>query len=173
MFKVFVKYPAYDEEYRIAESTTSDVKATVSECLSAEEILKLQHLVRRVPVPPHVIHYALRLVRRRASPKARGSGFRPGECELGRGTTGHAIPALGGKARAVLEGRFFVTTEDVRAVALPVLRHRVITNFAAESAGLTPDKVIERLVGELPARRPDDEIPPAAGRAFALAAGQN
>src|SRR5436190_7549974 len=63
MFKVFVKYPSYDEEYRIAESTTSDTQAQVSEVLSADEILRLQHLVRRVPVPPHVIHYALRIVR--------------------------------------------------------------------------------------------------------------
>jgi len=172
MFKVFVKYPSYDEEYRIAESTTSDTRVEVSEVLSAEEILRLQHLVRRVPVPPHVIHYALRLVR--ATRIHEGEGvpeFMKESVSWGAGPRAMQYLLLGGKARAVLDGRFFVTTEDVKSVALPVLRHRVITNFAAESAGLTPDKVISRLVNELPARHPNDEIPPAAARAFA-AAGQ-
>ena len=172
MFKVFVKYPSYDEEYRIAESTTADSKVEVSEVLSAEEILRLQHLVRRVPVPPHVIHYALRLVR--ATRIHEGEGvpeFMKESVSWGAGPRAMQYLLLGGKARAVLDGRFFVTTDDVKSVALPVLRHRVITNFAAESAGLTPDKVISRLVAELPARHPSDEVPPAAARAFA-AAGQ-
>jgi len=74
---------------------------------------------------------------------------------------------LGGKARAVLEGRFFVTTDDIRAVAHPVLRHRVITNFNAESSGISPDKVIDRLMEEVSERRAGDEIVPELRRAFA------
>ena len=74
---------------------------------------------------------------------------------------------LGGKARAALAGRLFVTIDDIRAVALPALRHRVITNFNAESSGISPDKVIERLIAEVPERRPGDEIPPVLQRALA------
>jgi MoxR-like ATPase len=167
MFKVFVKYPSYDEEYRIAETTTADTRTEISEVLSAEEILQLQHLVRRVPVPPHVIHYALRLVRAtRVDEKEGVPEFVREAVSWGAGPRAMQYLLLGGKARAVLDGRFFVTTDDVKAVALPVLRHRVITNFAAESAGLTPDKVISRLIEELPVRRADDELPPAVQKAF-------
>ena len=74
---------------------------------------------------------------------------------------------LGGKARAMLAGRFFVTTDDIRSVAHPVLRHRVITNFNAESSGISPDKVIDRLIEEVPERRENDEIAPELKRAFA------
>ena len=74
---------------------------------------------------------------------------------------------LGGKARAALEGRCFVSIEDIRAVALPALRHRVITNFNAESSGVSPDKVVERLIAEVPERRPGDEVPAVLQRAMA------
>jgi MoxR-like ATPase len=73
---------------------------------------------------------------------------------------------LGGKARAMLNGRFFVTTDDIRAVAHPVLRHRVITNFNAESSGISSDKVVDRLLVDVPERRPGDEVVPELKRAF-------
>jgi MoxR-like ATPase len=85
----------------------------------------------------------------------------------GAGPRGVQYLLLGGKARAALAGRLFVTVDDIRAVARPVLRHRVITNFNAESSGISPDKVIERLISEMPERRPGDEIPPAVERALA------
>jgi MoxR-like ATPase len=167
MFKVFVKYPSYDEEYRIAETTTAQVDTSVAEVLFAEEILKLQQMVRRVPVAPHVIHYALRLVRGTRVHEASGvPEFVKEWVSWGAGPRGVQYLLLGGKARAIMDGRFFVTTDDIRAVAHPVLRHRVITNFAAESAGLTPDSIIDRLIEETPARHPDDEVAPVVARAF-------
>jgi MoxR-like ATPase len=85
----------------------------------------------------------------------------------GAGPRGLQYLLLGGKARAVLQGRPFVSLEDIRAVAHPVLRHRIITNFSAESTGVSPDKVIDRLLAELPERRPGDDIAPELRRAFA------
>ena len=167
MFKVFVKYPSYAEEYRIAETTTVNPTSTLSEVLSGEEIVELQQMVRRVPVAPHVIHYALRLVRATRVAEAEAPEFIRDWVSWGAGPRGVQYLLLGGKARAIIQGRFFVTTEDIKAVAHPVLRHRVITNFAAESEGLTSDKVIDRLIAETPDRHADDAVAPEIARAFA------
>jgi MoxR-like ATPase len=167
MFKVFVKYPSYEEEFRIAETTTAELHATVSDVLSGEDILRLQQMVRRVPVAPFVTHYALRLVRATRVHEGDVPGFMRDWVSWGAGPRGVQYLLLGGKARAMLSGRFFVTTDDIRAIAQPVLRHRVITNFNAESSGITPDKVIDRLLAEIPERRPGDEVAPELKRAFA------
>ena len=167
MFKVFVKYPSYDEEFRIAETTTADLQPEVSEVLSGEDIVRLQHMVRRVPVAPFAVHYALRLVRATRVHEGDVPALVKDWVSWGAGPRGMQYLLLGGKARAMLDGRLFVTTADIRAVAHPVLRHRVITNFNAESSGVTPDHVIDRLIEEVPERRPGDEIAPELKRAFA------
>ena len=167
MFKVFVKYPSYEEEYRIAETTTADIEVNVDQVLSGEDILRLQHMVRRVPVAPHVIHYALRLVRATRVLENEAPEFVKDSVSWGAGPRGMQYLLLGGKARAVLEGRSYVTTDDVKAVARPVLRHRVITNFSAESAGINSDAVIDRLIAELPERGENDEVAPQLQKAFA------
>ncbi|QDU30975.1 ATPase RavA [Anatilimnocola aggregata] len=166
MFKVFVRYPGYDEEYRIAETTTATLTAQVKEVLSGEEIIRLQQLVRRVPAAPHVIHYALRLVRATRVHEGEAPAFIKDWVSWGAGPRGMQYLLLGGKARAMLQGRFFVNTDDIKAVAHPVLRHRVITNFNAESAGISPDKVIDKLLEEVPARRQGDDVAPELKRAF-------
>jgi MoxR-like ATPase len=166
MFKVFVKYPSYDEEYRVAETTTAEYAPEVNAVLQEQEILDLQQLVRRVPAAPHVIHYALRLVRATRVHEGETPQFVQEWVSWGAGPRGMQYLLLGGKARAMLSGRFFVTTEDIKAVAHPVLRHRVITNFNAESAGITPDSVIDRLLKEVSERREGDEIVPQLSRAF-------
>ncbi len=166
MFKVFVKYPSYDEEYKIAETTTAEYDPQVDEVLSAEKILHLQHLVRRVPAAPHVIHYALRLVRATRIHEGEAPAFINDWVSWGAGPRGMQYLLLGGKARAMLHGRFFVTTDDIKAVAHPVLRHRVITTFNADSAGITSDKVVDRLLEEVPDRRQGDEVAPQLARAF-------
>ncbi len=166
MFKVFVKYPNYDEEYLIAATTTADLDSDVAEVLSGEEILKLQQLVRRVPVAPHVIHFALRLVRATRILEDECPDFVKEAISWGAGPRGVQNLLLGAKARAVLEGRTFASTDDVRAVALPVLRHRVITNFSAESSGVTSDDIINRLLDELPERSDGDAVAPAVEKAF-------
>jgi MoxR-like ATPase len=167
MFKVFVKYPSYDEEYRIAETTTSEHKPVVDAVLSGEDILKLQQMVRRVPAAPFVIHYALRLVRATRIHEGDVPAFVNDWVSWGSGPRGMQYLLLGGKARAMLHGRFHVTTDDIKAVAHPVLRHRIITNFNAESAGITSDKVIDRLLSDVPERRQGDDIAPALKAAFA------
>jgi MoxR-like ATPase len=166
MFKVFVKYPGYDEEYRIAETTTAQFNPEVTGVLSGEEIMHLQQMVRRVPVAPFVIHYALRLVRATRIHEGDVPAFVRDWVSWGAGPRGMQYLLLGGKARAMLNGRFFVTTDDIKAVAHPVLRHRVITNFNAESSGISSDKVVDRLLVDVPERRPGDEVVPELQRAF-------
>lgn len=167
MFKVFVRYPSYDEEFRIAETTTTEFHPDVAPVLSGDDILRLQQLVRRVPAAPFVVHYALRLVRATRVHEEDVPGFINDWVSWGAGPRGMQYLLLGGKARAMLDGRTFVTTDDIRAVAHPVLRHRVITNFNAESSGVSPDKVIDRLLEAVPERRAGDEIAPELQRAFA------
>lgn len=166
MFKVFVKYPSYDEEYLIAATTTSDVSAEVQQVLSGEDILRLQDLVRRVPVPAHLIHFALRIVRATRVLEDDCPAFVKESISWGAGPRGVQNLLLGCKARAVLEGRSYATTEDLRAVAKPVLRHRVITNFNAESSGVTSDDVIDQLLAEIPERSDGDQLAPELAKAF-------
>ena len=146
MFKIFVKYPSYDEEYRIAEVTTAKFDDSVNSVMNADEIVKLQDIVRRVPVAPRVIHYALNLVRATRVTEDSVPDFVKDWVSWGAGPRAVQYLLLGGKARAALEGRPFVSTDDIRAVAHPVLRHRVITNFNAESEGITSDRVVDRLL---------------------------
>ena len=167
MFKIFVRYPSYEEEYRIAALTTSDRADQAVQVLSGEDILRLQHLVRRVPAAPHVIHYALRLVRATRVLEAGTPEFVRENISWGAGPRGLQYLLLGAKARAVLQGRSHATTDDVRAVAHPVLRHRVITNFSAESSGITSDHVIDQLLEALPERNSGDDVAPELARAFA------
>ena len=166
MFKVFVKYPSYDEEFQIAATTTSDVSVDVNQVLSGEDILRLQELVRRVPVPAHLIHFALRIVRATRVLEGDCPEFIQESVSWGAGPRGVQNLLLGCKARAVLEGRSYATTEDLRAVAKPVLRHRVITNFNAESSGITSDDVIDRLLTEIPERSEGDQMAPELAKAF-------
>ena len=166
MFKVFVKYPTYEEEYCIAETTTSQAVTEVVQVMTADEIVKLQQMVRRVPIAPHVIHFALRLVRATRVEEDDVPDFIREWVGWGAGPRGVQYLLLGGKARAVLDGRFFVTTDDIKAVAKPVLRHRVITNYSAESSGINPDTIVERLLEELPDRQPGDEVPAAVKQAL-------
>lgn len=166
MFKVFVKYPNYDEEYLIAATTTADLDTDVKQILSGEDILRLQQLVRKVPVAPHVIHFALRLVRATRILEDECPEFVKEAISWGAGPRGVQNLLLGAKARAVLNGRTTASTDDVRAVALPVLRHRVVTNFNAESSGISSDDIIKRLLDELPERHDGDQMVPEVQKAF-------
>jgi MoxR-like ATPase len=167
MFKVFVRYPDYAEEYRIAETTTAVLHQEVSPVLSADDIIALQQIVRRVPVAPHVIHYALRLVRATRLDQGGIPSFIKEWCSWGAGPRAVQFLLLGAKARAVLEGRFFATTDDIKSVAHPVLRHRIITNYSAEAEGITSDVVIDRLLSTIPDRGEQDDVAPALQKAFA------
>ncbi len=153
MFKILVGYPTREEENRIVTLTTQEQKDEIETILSATEILELQKIVRRVPVAPAIVDHALDLVRKTRVREANEPvpDFVRKYVSWGAGPRACQQLVLGGKARAVLQGRFYVSAEDIRAVAKPVLRHRVITNFTAEAEGVTVDKVVERLLETTPA----------------------
>jgi len=167
MFKVFVRYPTFEEEKRIAKQTTSLSTDDVRPVLGANEINDLQKIVRQVPVSDHVVEYVLALVRQTRVTEPGAAEFCRDSLSWGAGPRAVQMLLLGGKARALLHGRTHVSTDDVAALAAPVLRHRIVTNFTAESDGVTPDRVIERLVKETPAKEGELTRDPRFQRIFA------
>ena len=155
MFKVFVTYPSFSEEFQIAARTTSVQTEDVSAVLSGEQILELQQLVRKVPVTDHIIKYALAIVRQTRIGEPGVPKFVKEWLSWGAGPRAVQNLILGAKARALLYGRAYVTSEDVKALALPVLRHRILTNFTAASEGITTDHVIKRILEETPSQEGD------------------
>ncbi|QDU93149.1 AAA family ATPase [Lignipirellula cremea] len=156
MFKVFVTYPNFNEEFEVARRTTAVQFDDVKPVLTGEEILELQRIVREVPVTDHVIRYALSLVRQTRVGSPGTPDFVQELLSWGAGPRAVQFLILGGKARALLYGRTHVSTEDIQALAKPVLRHRVVVNFAAESDGVTTDDVIQRLIDVTPSK--EDEL---------------
>ncbi len=156
MFKVFVRYPSFGEEFEVVRRTTSTMTDSVSAVLTAAEILELQRIVRQVPVADHVIRYALALVRQTRVREPGVPDFVQDQLSWGAGPRAVQFLILGGKARALLQGRTHVTCEDVQSLAKPVLRHRLVLSFTAESEGVTPDQLIERIVAITPTR--EDEL---------------
>jgi MoxR-like ATPase len=152
MFKVFVRYPSFQDEFEIARRTTALLSEDVQPVLGGDQILELQKLVRKVPVTDHVIQYTLALVRQTRIGEGGAPKFIRDWLSWGAGPRAVQNLILGAKARALLYGRAHVQTEDVQALALPVLRHRILTNFTAASEGVTTDTVIKRLVEETPSR---------------------
>ena len=150
MFMIQVDYPSESEEMEIVKRTTSRHKATLAHVLDGEQVLKLQDLVRDVPVADHVIHYTLSLVRSTREPKRGDEDQRPAFIQQyiswGAGPRASQNLIMAGKARAVLQGRTHVTVADISAVAHPVLRHRLMINFNAQADGVSPDDVIDRLL---------------------------
>jgi MoxR-like ATPase len=155
MFKVFVKYPKFDEEFEIARRTTTSTQEEVSPVLSGEQIIELQNLVRRVPVTDHVIRYTLALVRQTRIGEPGVPKFIRDWLSWGAGPRAVQYLILGGKARALLHGRVHVQTDDIKTLAFPVLRHRILTNFTAASEGISPDTVIKKLLDETPDKESD------------------
>ena len=155
MFEIVVDYPTEDEEYDILRLTTAPREAELSRALSAGEIVALQQLVLKVPIAEHVIRYAMSLARLTRVGKAAVPDFIERYVRWGAGPRAGQYMILGGKARAVLHGRYYVSTEDIRAVAYPVLRHRIITNFNASAEGVTTDQLIGQLIEAVPAPEQD------------------
>ena len=136
----------------IVKRTTADIETKITPTLQAEQISALTRIVRKVPVADHVARHALALSRltRRQEPDA--PDFVKEFVLWGAGPRASQFLVLGAKARAVLMGRFFATADDVRAVAPPVLRHRLKLNFNADAAGVTADEIIRRLLAHVPAQ---------------------
>jgi len=150
MFNVYIDYPEEDDEMTIVRETTSDHDAEVNMVLGAKELIALQGIVRRVPVTDHVIRYAARLVRATRPNKKTAPDFVNEYLTWGAGPRATQYLILGAKARALLSGAYAVTCNDVRNVALPVLRHRIFTNFNADAEGMTPDKIVRQLIQATP-----------------------
>jgi MoxR-like ATPase len=156
MFKVFVRYPSFDEEFEIARRTTGALADHIVPVLTADEIIQLQRIVREVPVSDHVVRYALALVRQTRVGEVGAPDFVSDQLTWGAGPRAVQNLILGGKARALLHGRTHVSTDDVQALARPVLRHRLVVNFAAESDGVTTDSLVDRLIAITPTK--EDEL---------------
>jgi len=151
MFHVRVDYPSFDEEMEVVRRTTSLREVEVKHVLSAADIITLQDLVYRIPVPEHVYKYAVTLVHktRRGNPDA--PQYIREWVSWGAGPRASQYLVLGAKARSILRGRGYASVEDIKAVAAPVLRHRILLNFNAEAEGVTSDDVVARLMDEVPA----------------------
>lgn len=148
MFQVFVDYPSEEEEFQIVRQTTANSTSSVKEVLTLEDIQALQQTVRRIPAADHVIRYAMQFARLTRREKGDVPDFITRYVSWGAGPRASQYLILGSKARAMLKGRAYVSAEDVRAVAAPVLRHRIVTNFNAEAEGVNSDEIVRRL-GEL------------------------
>ncbi len=149
MFLVDVGYPTAEEEVQIVRTTTAGKQPTLTKILSPEQIQSLQELVRRVPVPDHVVRYAVELVRATRPKEPGAPEFIQKSVTWGAGPRASQYLVIAAKARAILAGRFVATLDDVRALAKPVLRHRVLPNFHAESEGITSARLVEQLLAHV------------------------
>ena len=156
MFKIFVDYPSFDDEFEIARRTTARGHHEVKPVLTAQEITQLQDSIRDVPVSDHVLRYALSIVRQTRIGTDGVPDFVSQSIGWGAGPRAVQYLILGGKTRALMYGRTHVSTDDIAELAKPVLRHRLAVNFAAQSDGVTSDDVIDQLIEQTPAK--EDEL---------------
>jgi MoxR-like ATPase len=150
MFNINVGYPTEDEEFQIVRMTTQGHKIDLKHVLSGDEVMALQEIVRKVPVADHVIRYALQFTRLTRKTEGGCPDFVNDYVGWGAGPRASQYLILAGKARALLKGRYHVSTEDIRQVALPVLRHRIVTNFNAEAEGVRSDTIVKKLIDFIP-----------------------
>lgn len=149
MFNIWVDYPMEDEEEEIVRATTVAGREEPGKILSRDDVLHLQKVVAKVPVSEHVLKYAIRLTRSTRPDDERAPDFIKEYVSVGAGPRAGQYLVLAGKARAVLEGRIHVGCNDIRHAAIPVLRHRIFSNFSADSEGLTSTKLIDELLDEV------------------------
>ena len=156
MFNINVGYPTEEEEFQIVRLTTMSREIKLQHILSGEEIMSLQEIVRKVPVADHVIRYALQFSRLTRKTEGQVPDFVNNFVGWGAGPRASQYLILAGKARALLKGRYHVSTEDIRQVALPVLRHRIVTNFNAEAEGIKSDAIVKKLIDYIPRQQYDE-----------------
>jgi MoxR-like ATPase len=150
IFLVNVDYPSREEERQIIVRTTGTFSSDVQPVLSGQQVLELQRVVRKVPVPDHVMDFVLEVVRLTRPDEAGAPVFVKELIEWGAGPRACQNLVLAGKVRAVLQGRLHVTIDDIEALALPVLRHRIVPTFNAEAEGVTVDEIIRRILKSVP-----------------------
>ena len=158
MFNIKVDYPSEEEELEIVQTTTTSFAPEVTPVLTGKDIIELQQIVLRTPVPDHVYKYALKLARSTRPGRDGSPEFIDSWVSWGAGPRATQYLILGAKARAILYGRYCALTEDIRAVAATVMRHRIVTNFNAESEGISTDHIVERLLKSIPAAKDEKPI---------------
>lgn len=148
MFNIWVDYPAYEEELAIVKATTGGETKTLNKILTAEEILYFQQLVRKVPVPDNVYEYAVKLVTKTRPNTPATPSFINEYIAWGAGPRASQYLIIGAKCHALLHGKFSPDIADVKAVAMPILRHRLVKNYKAEAEGYSIDAIIQKLLNE-------------------------
>jgi MoxR-like ATPase len=146
MFNIWVDYPTFNEEMAIVRSTTSDTKTELKQILNGEQISQYQELVRRVPVTDNVLEYAVKLVGKTRFNSELAPQITKDYITWGAGPRASQYLIIGAKCHALLNGKFSPDIEDVKAVAKPILRHRLVRNYRAEAEGFTMDKIIDSLL---------------------------
>lgn len=146
MFAIELKYPSVEEEIQVVKSTTSDNRATINTLFTADEIIEVQHLIRRIPVPDNVVDYAVRLVNRTRPGQEGASDYVKNYIDWGAGPRASQNLILAAKAHAAINGKFSPDIEDVKAVSLGILRHRILKNYKAEAEGISEEKIITELL---------------------------
>jgi len=146
MFNITLDYPSFASELQIVKNTTSNIRHTINKVLQSDEIMAFQQLVRRVPVVDNVVDYAVRLVHKTRPNTEMGSTQANQYLEWGAGPRASQHLIVGAKCNALLNGKYSPDIEDVQAIALPILRHRIVRNFKAEAEGITEQKIIQELL---------------------------
>ena len=149
MFNIDIDYPTFDQEKDVVASTTCNYQPVLDKVINADKILDIQALVRKVPASSHVIDYAVRLVRASRPKEDEALAFAKEWTDWGAGPRASQYLILAAKARAVMDGRYVASTEDVGAVVPSILRHRIITNFKAQAEGISSMDIIQRLLQEV------------------------
>jgi len=146
MFNVWVDYPTYDEELAIVKNTTVDKKVVLNKIMDAEEIVYFQQLIRKLPVADNVLEYAVQLVASTRAGNALATDVVNDYLSWGAGPRASQYLIIGAKCHAALNGKYSPDIEDVKAVAEPILRHRIVRNYKAEADGFSIEKIIENLL---------------------------
>ncbi|TVQ04339.1 MAG: MoxR family ATPase [Balneolaceae bacterium] len=149
MFNIWLDYPDLEEEKQIVSQTTSPRKVEIKSILEKEQIMEIQEMVREVPLPEHVLHKTVKLVSETRPKNPQAPEFVKKYLSWGAGPRASQYLALGAKTRALSQGRYNVEMDDINALAVPVLRHRIVTNYAAEAEGLTTVDIIQKLLKRL------------------------
>jgi len=149
LFMIQLTYPTFEQEIEVCKRVTTDYEFETTPVLSTEDLLEAQRLIRSVPVADHVYSFAVQLARMTRPEEGRLPSDLTDMVQWGAGPRASIYLLMAAKARAILHGRFHATTDDVQAVALPVLRHRLIPTFNAEASGVSNDQIIRRLLEEL------------------------
>ncbi|KAB5485273.1 MULTISPECIES: AAA family ATPase [Flagellimonas] len=146
MFAIELKYPSIEEEIQVVKSTTSDEEVQLSTLFDADEIIAVQHLIRRIPIPDNVVDYAVRLVNRTRPGQEGSLDFVNNYVDWGAGPRASQNLVLAAKAHAVIHGKFSPDIEDIKAVSTGILRHRILKNYKAEAEGISEEKIISELL---------------------------